>query len=100
MPSLTNSSRSSVATSIFRPYRDVRFAADKSPYKTNQGAMINDANGESGLYVRIDADGLLVATGASTRPRPTRSSGTVPFSTTTPDLSWWTSSTACAVMAT
>lgn len=48
---------------VFRPYRDVRFAADKSPYKTNQGAMINDAKGESGLYVHIDADGLLVATG-------------------------------------
>ena len=86
---------------VFRPYRDVRFAADKSPYKTNQGAMINDANGESGLYVHIDADGLLVATGyyqtASDQGRavPCRRS-----STTRPDLGWWTSSTACAVMAT
>jgi uncharacterized protein (TIGR02453 family) len=48
---------------VFRPYRDVRFAADKSPYKTNQGAWISDETGEGGLYVHIDADGLLVATG-------------------------------------
>jgi len=25
---------------VFRPYRDVRFAKDKSPYKTNQGAYV------------------------------------------------------------
>jgi uncharacterized protein (TIGR02453 family) len=37
---------------IFRPYRDVRFSADKSPYKTNIGAMIGDG------YVQLDARGL------------------------------------------
>ena len=25
---------------IFRPYRDVRFAKDKTPYKTHQGAFV------------------------------------------------------------
>ncbi|MCE5292118.1 MAG: DUF2461 domain-containing protein [Nocardiaceae bacterium] len=44
---------------IFRPYRDVRFAKDKSPYKTQQGAWF----GESSNYVAIDASGLMVAAG-------------------------------------
>ncbi|MFC5751738.1 DUF2461 domain-containing protein [Actinomadura rugatobispora] len=43
---------------LFRPYRDVRFAADKTPYKTHQGA-----HSRRGLYVQIDADGLMVAGG-------------------------------------
>ncbi len=43
---------------IFRPYRDVRFAKDKSPYKTQQGAHT-----EQGFYVAVDADGLMVAGG-------------------------------------
>ena len=38
---------------IFRPYRDVRFSADKSPYKTAIGATL--ANGG---YVQLSADGL------------------------------------------
>ena len=25
---------------VFRPYRDVRFAKDKTPYKTHQGAFV------------------------------------------------------------
>lgn len=43
---------------IFRPYRDVRFSADKSPYKTNIAAT--QANGG---YVSLDADGFGVGTG-------------------------------------
>ncbi|MFD7261486.1 DUF2461 domain-containing protein [Streptomyces sp. NPDC059874] len=43
---------------IFRPYRDVRFSTDKSPYKTQQGAHTSQ-----GYYVAVDADGLLVAAG-------------------------------------
>ncbi|XVQ13091.1 DUF2461 domain-containing protein [Spirillospora sp. CA-255316] len=43
---------------LFRPYRDVRFSADKTPYKTHQGA-----HARGGLYVQIDADGLMVAGG-------------------------------------
>src|SRR5215468_1853167 len=37
----------------FRPYRDVRFAKDKSPYKTNIAATL-----EGGGYIHLDADGL------------------------------------------
>ncbi|GAA1529969.1 DUF2461 domain-containing protein [Actinomadura kijaniata] len=46
------------AAKIFRPYRDVRFSKDKTPYKTHQGAIT-----EQGFYVEIDADGILVAGG-------------------------------------
>ena len=44
---------------LFRPYRDVRFAKDKTPYKTQQGAWFP----ESSLYVAISAAGLFVAGG-------------------------------------
>jgi len=37
---------------IFRPYRDVRFSKDKSPYKTEIAASFRDG------YVRLSADGL------------------------------------------
>lgn len=43
---------------VFRPYRDVRFSADKSPYKTAIGATL-----ASGGYVHLSADGLAVAVG-------------------------------------
>jgi uncharacterized protein (TIGR02453 family) len=50
---------------IFRPYRDVRFSNDKTPYKTHQGAVINpDGRGAGAWYVQISADGLYVAGGA------------------------------------
>jgi uncharacterized protein (TIGR02453 family) len=42
---------------IFRPYRDVRFSKDKSPYKTHIGAMIGHG------YVQLSADGLAVGDG-------------------------------------
>ncbi|MEU2034746.1 DUF2461 domain-containing protein [Nocardia amamiensis] len=47
---------------IFRPYRDVRFAKDKSPYKTAQGAVVRAAPGV-GWYVQINAGGLFVGGG-------------------------------------
>jgi uncharacterized protein (TIGR02453 family) len=47
---------------VFRPYRDVRFAKDKTPYKTNQGAFV--ATGPStGFYVDIAARGMRVGGG-------------------------------------
>jgi uncharacterized protein (TIGR02453 family) len=50
---------------IFRPYRDVRFSNDKTPYKTHQGAVINpEGRGAGAWYVQISADGLYVAGGA------------------------------------
>ncbi|MBO0730789.1 MAG: DUF2461 domain-containing protein [Acidimicrobiaceae bacterium] len=43
---------------IFRPYRDVRFSADKSPYKTSIAAQL-----EGGGYVQLSAAGLGVGSG-------------------------------------
>ncbi|MGZ8593751.1 MAG: DUF2461 domain-containing protein [Actinomycetota bacterium] len=42
---------------IFRPYRDIRFSADKTPYKTHIGATIGDG------YVQLSADGLGAGSG-------------------------------------
>ncbi len=42
---------------IFRPYRDTRFSADKSPYKTNIAAH-NDAG-----YISLSSDALGVGSG-------------------------------------
>jgi uncharacterized protein (TIGR02453 family) len=50
------------AGKVFRPYRDTRFAADKSPYKTHQGAFVAVADG-LGYYVQVDADGLFAGGG-------------------------------------
>ena len=60
---------------IFRPYRDVRFSRDKTPYKTACGASVGP------FYVQVSSDGLLVAGGA-TGGRRTRSRGSAPRSTT------------------
>ncbi|MBF9067362.1 DUF2461 domain-containing protein [Streptacidiphilus fuscans] len=43
---------------IFRPYRDVRFSPDKSPYKTHIGAIL-----EGGGYVQLSAEGLGAGSG-------------------------------------
>jgi len=43
---------------IARPYRDIRFRADKSPYKTEIYASL-----DRGGYVRFGADGLTAALG-------------------------------------
>lgn len=45
------------AAKIFRPYRDVRFSKDKTPYKTQVAAAFHTADG-GGFYVRASADGL------------------------------------------
>ena len=42
---------------IFRPYRDVRFSADKSPYKTSIAATVGSG------YVQLSADGLIAGAG-------------------------------------
>jgi uncharacterized protein (TIGR02453 family) len=44
---------------VFRPYRDVRFSADKTPYKTHQGAWF----GETHRYLQVSAAGLLLGGG-------------------------------------
>ncbi|MEA4943030.1 MAG: DUF2461 domain-containing protein [Propionicimonas sp.] len=48
---------------LFRPYRDLRFSRDKTPFKTHQGGFV--ATGEAtGYYVELSGDGVLVAAGA------------------------------------
>ncbi|WP_207839126.1 DUF2461 domain-containing protein [Williamsia soli] len=47
---------------VFRPYRDVRFAKDKTPYKTHQGAFFA-VGPATGYYVQIGAPGVKVAVG-------------------------------------
>ena len=51
---------------VFRMNRDVRFSADKSPYKTTHGA----AHGVPGgvYYLHLDASGLMVACGSYMMP--------------------------------
>ncbi len=43
---------------IFRPYRDVRFSTDKSPYKTAIAATL-----ERGGYIHLSAQGLAAGSG-------------------------------------
>ena len=45
---------------IFRPYRDVRFSPDKSPYKTHIGALVGTG------YVQLSAAGLAAGDGMYT----------------------------------
>lgn len=44
-------------TKIFRPYRDVRFSRDKSPYKTSIAGLVGDG------YVQLTAQGLAAGCG-------------------------------------
>jgi uncharacterized protein (TIGR02453 family) len=43
---------------VFRPYRDVRFSKDKSPYKTAIGASL-----AKGGYVQVSSAGLMAGSG-------------------------------------
>jgi uncharacterized protein (TIGR02453 family) len=47
---------------VFRPYRDVRFAKDKTPYKTSQGAFVASCP-STGWYVDLGAPGVRVGAG-------------------------------------
>ena len=46
---------------VFRPYRDVRFSADKTPYKEH--AAFGFFEGTGGLYFQISPEGVLLAGG-------------------------------------
>jgi len=49
---------------MFRQHRDVRFSADKSPYKTRTYGVIADRpEGLAALYAQISATGLFAGTG-------------------------------------
>ncbi|MGB8020772.1 MAG: DUF2461 domain-containing protein [Candidatus Nanopelagicales bacterium] len=47
---------------LFRPYRDVRFSADKSPYKEHQGGYV-EVGPACGYYVQVSSGGMMVAAG-------------------------------------
>ena len=47
---------------IFRPYRDVRFAKDKTPYKNHQGAFV-PSGPATGWYIQVGAPGVRVGVG-------------------------------------
>ncbi len=65
------------AAKIFRPYRDVRFAKDKTPYKTHQGAYVAVAPA-TGWYVEVERPrcagglGFLPRGGSGPGPDPRR----------------------------
>jgi uncharacterized protein (TIGR02453 family) len=47
---------------VFRPHRDVRFAKDKTPYKTHQGVFV-PAGPATGYYVQVSAQGVRTGAG-------------------------------------
>lgn len=47
---------------LFRPYNDVRFAKNRPPYKSQQGAY-GESEGGAGFYLHISRLGLMAATG-------------------------------------
>ncbi|GAC1445608.1 MAG: DUF2461 domain-containing protein [Mycobacteriales bacterium] len=49
---------------FFRPYRDVRFSTDKTPYKEHAAAVVQaEGTGCAALYVQLGADGLYLGCG-------------------------------------
>lgn len=48
--------------SVFRPFRDVRFAKDKTPYKEHIGAY-GESDGGGGHYIQLSASGVLAGSG-------------------------------------
>ena len=47
---------------VFRPNRDIRFAKDKTPYKT-AAAAVTEGEGGAAYYVQISSAGLYVGSG-------------------------------------
>lgn len=52
---------------VFRPFRDVRFSKDKTPYKNNIGAVCTDDAGRVN-YVQLSAAGLMAGGGCYDLP--------------------------------
>lgn len=50
------------AAHVYRPYRDMRYSADKTPYKDHQGGFVG-LEDAIGYYVQVSSAGLLVAGG-------------------------------------
>ena len=47
---------------VYRPHRDVRFSADKAPYKDHQG-LVADTGTATGWYAQVSSRGLMTAGG-------------------------------------
>ena len=67
-------SRLKVADCTYRIYRDTRFSADKTPYKTHIGIFVNPPLGKKGItcgyYLHLEPDSLLFAAGTIGHPAP------------------------------
>lgn len=73
--------------SMFRPYRDIRFSKDKSPYKTHAAGFLSVAPGV-GYYLSLDQDGVHVGGGfhAHDREQTARFRAAVDDAGTGPEL--------------
>ncbi len=67
-------SRLGASDCTYRIYRDTRFSADKTPYKTHIGIFINPPLGKKsmrcGYYLHIEPDNCFVAAGTVCLPSP------------------------------
>ncbi|MEZ5185097.1 MAG: DUF2461 domain-containing protein [Candidatus Nanopelagicales bacterium] len=54
---------------LYRPYRDMRFSNDKTPYKDHQGCYFAFENG-LGWYLQVSSTGFMVAGGWYTSTSP------------------------------
>ena len=70
-----DAARLTPADCLYRIYRDTRFSADKTPYKTHIGIYINPPYGKKhprcGYYLHLEPDNCLVAGGAWCPPGET-----------------------------
>ena len=72
---------------VFRPYRDVRFAKDKTPYKNHQGAFVA-VGPATGWYVEIGSPGVRVGAGYYRATARTWRASEQPSTPSTPARSW------------
>ncbi|WNV89640.1 DUF2461 domain-containing protein [Umezawaea sp. Da 62-37] len=49
---------------VFRPFRDVRFSKDKTPYKTHCGGVVEEGRGGGAFYVQIGVEGVMAGGGS------------------------------------
>lgn len=73
-PELRYDLRTNGSGSLMRIYRDVRFSADKSPYKTNIGIVFWQGTGKKtespSFYFHMDADETWIGGGLYQFPKP------------------------------
>jgi len=74
LPAFAPELAASPRASLFRIYRDTRFSADKTPFKTQVGAVFPHRdlhrNQSACLYVEIGPDGTMIAGGIYKPDRP------------------------------